>query len=127
MPGGGARERTKGARARATVAARGIDPRFAPVVAAFAGDRDVTCGGKGFGATGLKVNGKLFAMVTSKGAFVAKLPRTRVDELVGLGRGEYFDPGHGRRMTEWFATHRAAPSWIELAKEARRFVGGRGP
>lgn len=74
-----------------------VDPRFAPVVDAFARRRDVTYGGKGFGSSALKVNGKIFAMMTPEGTFVVKLPRPRVDELVRLGKGEAFDPGHGRR------------------------------
>jgi hypothetical protein len=101
-----------------------VDPRFAPVVRAFAKDRKVTTGGKGFGSTGLKVNGKLFAMVASKGKFVAKLPKERVAELVRLGRGEFFDPGHGRLMKAWVAIDGAPETWVELAREARRFVGG---
>jgi hypothetical protein len=38
-----------------------IDPRFRPVVDAFAQYRDVT-GGKMMSSYGLKVNGKIFAM-----------------------------------------------------------------
>ena len=101
-----------------------IDPRFSPVVAAFAKDRAVTYGGKGFGSTGLKVNGKLFAMMSSKGKFVAKLPKGRVAELVEQGKGEYFDPGHGRLMKEWVSLDGAPASWVGLAKEALRFVRG---
>ena len=92
-----------------------IDPKFAPVVAAFAKDPEVTYGGKGFGSTGLKVNGKLFAMISSKGKFVAKLPKDRVEELVRDGKGEYFDPGHGRLMKEWIALDGGAKSWLDLA------------
>jgi hypothetical protein len=110
--------------AKTSLAAPDVDPKFAPVVAAFAKDREVTYGGKGFGSTGLKVNGKLFAMISSKGKFVAKLPKDRVDELVRLGKGEYFDPGHGRLMKEWIAFDGGAKSWPDLAFEARRFVGG---
>ena len=101
-----------------------VDPRFAPIIATFAKDREVTYGGKGFGSTGLKVNGKLFAMISSKGKFVAKLPKDRVDELVRLGKGEYFDPGHGRLMKEWISLDGTPKSWPDLAVEARRFVGG---
>ncbi len=101
-----------------------IDPRFARVVDAFANDRQVTYGGKGFGSTGLKVNGKIFAMLSSNRQFVAKLPRARVDELVRLGKGKYFDPGHGRLMKEWVALGGATRSWVELAREAHRFVRG---
>jgi hypothetical protein len=103
-----------------------VDPRFAPVVAAFAKDRLVTTGGKGFGSTGLKVNGKLFAMIASKGKFVVKLPKARVAELVDGRKGEFFDPGHGRLMKEWIALDVAPHAWVALAQEARRFVGAAG-
>jgi len=67
------------------------EQQFAKVVRAFANDKDVTCGGgKGFGSGALKVRGKIFAMLSSKGQFVAKLPRERVDELVQLGIGQPF-------------------------------------
>jgi hypothetical protein len=79
-----------------------IELRFAPVVSAFAGIRTVSRGkGKGFGSGALKVNGKIFAMMSSKGEFVVKLPKERVDELLRSGQGERFDPGHGRLMKEW--------------------------
>jgi len=42
-----------------------VDPRFAPIDA-FASDRDVTYGGKGFGSSGLKVHGKLAAPIRFK-------------------------------------------------------------
>ena len=54
-----------------------VDPRFAPIVAAFRNDPAVTAG-KLFSAIGLKVHGKIFAMFP-KGEFVAKLPKARVD------------------------------------------------
>ena len=101
-----------------------VDPRFQPVVAAFAKDQSVTHGGKGFGSSGLKVNGKLFAFVSSKGQFVVKLPKLRVEELVRAGKAEHFDPGHGRRMKEWAAIESAMGDWIEFAREAHRFVRG---
>jgi len=98
-----------------------VDPRFAPVVEAFAKDRQVTCG-KMMASVGLKVNGKIFAMMV-KGRFVAKLPRERVDDLVRSGKGEYFDPRHdGRLMKEWIVLAGGTPPWIQLAKEAHRFV-----
>ena len=98
-----------------------VDPRFAPVIAAFVRDKAVTSG-KMMASVGLKVNGKIFAMM-SRGKFVAKLPKSRVDELVGTGVGEYFDPRQdGRLMKEWVAIGETKPSWIELAKEAHRFV-----
>ena len=101
-------------------AAPEVDPHFAAVVDAFARHRRVTRGGKGFGSTGLKVNGKLFALLSSRGKFVAKLPKRRADELVSAGNAEYFDPGHGRLMKEWVAVDSGGTSWVDLAKEAYR-------
>jgi hypothetical protein len=99
-------------------------PGFADLAAAFAGDRRVASGGAGFGANALKSGGKIFAMVTSKGEFVVKLSKTRVDALVAAGQGERFDPGHGRRMKEWLQLTRARPNWRALAEEALQFVSG---
>ena len=98
-----------------------VDPAFAPVVDAFATQRDVTYGGKGFGSAALKVNGKIFAMMSSKRQFVVKLPRDRVEHLTRLCQGEYFDPGQGRLMKEWLVCA-ATARWVELAREAYRFV-----
>ena len=98
----------------------GIDPRFAAVVEAFAKHRDVSAG-KLMASYGLKVHGKIFAMF-GRGKFVAKLPKERVDELVNGGKGERFDPGHGRPMKEWIAMPSERASWVELAMEAYEFV-----
>jgi hypothetical protein len=106
----------------AATATSGLDPAFAPIAQAFEGDGDVSIG-KMFGSVGLKVNGKVFAMVV-KGRFVAKLPKPRVDELVGAGRGEHFDPGHGKPMKEWVSVPTGKKPWLELAREAHQFVKG---
>lgn len=97
-----------------------VDTRFAPVVAAFAGDTEVSSGTM-MSAFGLKVNGKIFAMV-ARGRLVAKLPRTRVDGMVEAGQGERFDPGHGRRMKEWISVTAEDVAWVALAREAHHFV-----
>ena len=55
--------------------------------------------GHRFGASGLKVDGKTFAMV-SRGRLVFKLPKARVAELAAAGVGAPFGPGHGRLMKE---------------------------
>jgi len=101
--------------------AREVHPSFAPVVAAFAGDRDVSQKRMFSSDNVLNVNGKIFAMLV-KGKFVAKLPKQRVDELVSAGKGVYFDPGHGRLMKEWVAVGAGKVPWVELAREAYRFV-----
>jgi len=103
-----------------------VDPRFVPVMDAFARERSVSRGGgKGFGSRALKVNGKIFAMMASKGQFVVKLPKDRVGELVAAGKGGYFNPGHGRLMKEWIAVEAGRAAWLGLAREAYHFVKGK--
>lgn len=98
-----------------------IDPLFAPLLDALLRGSGVTQS-KMFGSPGLKVRGKVFAMLV-KGKLVVKLPRDRVDGLVASGKGDYFDPGHGRLMKEWVAVGPPAKAtWLALAKEAREFV-----
>jgi TfoX/Sxy family transcriptional regulator of competence genes len=97
-----------------------IDPRFAPVAAAFSKHRDVTAG-RMMSSYGLKVDGKIFAMY-GRDKFVAKLPKARVDALVDAGAGERFNPGHGRVMKEWIAIASHPEGWIDLATEAYNFV-----
>lgn len=97
-----------------------IDARFAPVVRAFDGIRGVTSG-KLFSSYGLKVNGKIFAMF-GRGRLVVKLPKERVDEMVGAGKAERFNPGHGRVMKEWAAFEGEEAQCVELAREAYEFV-----
>ena len=117
-------KKPKRSRTRVATTTDDVEPRFAEVIAAFARDRQVTTG-KMMASVGLKVNGKIFAML-SRGRFVAKLPKERVDELVQSGVGEYFDPRRdGRLMKEWIELHGTEPSWIELAKEAHHFVKGK--
>jgi len=112
---------------------RGItrtEHKFARVVEALRRDTGVTIGDKrGFGSGALKVNGKIFAMTSSKGKFVVKLPRNRVDELIARGDGQEFEPRPGRVMKEWLVLADGGTDWIELANEARDFVkrGGRQP
>jgi hypothetical protein len=95
------------------------------VVNAFADDRQVSLPGtgKGFGSGALKVNGKIFAMISSKGEFVVKLSEERVSELVAAGKGSRFDPGRGRVMKEWMVVTSDHAFWIPLAKEARKLLG----
>jgi hypothetical protein len=102
--------------------AQNVEESFAAVVTTLGKQAGVTMGGKGFGSSGLKYRGKLFAMISSKQQFVAKLSRERVDELVRLGQGERFDPGHGRLMKEWIAMAGHETTWIDLAREAYQHV-----
>lgn len=100
------------------------DAGYKKVIRAFSADKRVSVGeGKGFGSGGLKVDGKLFALVDSRGQFVVKLPKQRVGELRARGEGEAWDAGRGRVMSEWVAL-RSGGDWVSLAREARKFVGG---
>jgi len=98
-----------------------IAPSFAPVVAAFAGNRQVIRKRMFSSENVLTVHGKIFAMF-ARGKFVAKLPKERVDEIVNAGKGERFNPGHGRLMKEWVALETQRENWVALALEAYEFV-----
>jgi TfoX/Sxy family transcriptional regulator of competence genes len=103
------------------------EARFAAIVEALARKPCVTHSksrGRLFGASALKVHDKIFAMVSSGGQFVVKLPKARVDALVATGVGEHFDAKRGRPMKEWLEVRsESAEEWLELAREALEFVG----
>lgn len=104
--------------------------QFGRLVAAMLdrGRADTTYGAPGraeraFGATSLKANGRIFAML-AKGRLVVKLPAHRVEELVSSGIGERFDPGHGRIQKEWLAlASDDEAEWLARAIESEAFVG----
>jgi len=101
------------------------DAQMTAIAAALADQPDVSYGGQGFGSGALKVKGKIFAMRSSQGAFVVKLPRARVDELVAAGIGSRFDPGKGTLMKEWFVPDGGTQvALTRLAREALAYVGG---
>ena len=78
-----------------------------------------------FGSSALRVNGKIFAMV-SHGRLVLKMPARRVTELIGSGHGEAYDAGKGRPMREWVSMDPTRQDrWLELATESLEFVGSR--
>jgi hypothetical protein len=105
------------------------EQRYETLVARFAGEADVThddrtATARSFGVGALKTKGKIFAMLV-RGALVLKLPRLRVDALVDAGTATRFDAGKGTPMKEWAVlddSHSDA-DWLELAREARAFVG----
>src|SRR4030095_11047776 len=86
-----------------------LTPEFAALITEFTKRPRVTYGGRGVGARGLRVDGKIFAMLDSKGRFVVKVPRIRADALLGRGQAVHFEPVPGRPMKEWlFVTGRRA-------------------
>ena len=101
------------------------EERFAALVEELLNSPGVTppSEGKGFGSSGLKIQDKIFAML-SGGRLVVKLPKSRVDALVASGDGERFDPRkNGQRMKEWFVVEPASEvDWLALAREALAFV-----
>jgi hypothetical protein len=99
--------------------------RFAALVAALAGEPDVTppdtAGPRRFGSRALKVDGAAFAMVV-RDALVLKLPEDRVAALLADGRGGPFG-GRSRPYREWVALADGEPGTdLPLAREALDFV-----
>jgi TfoX/Sxy family transcriptional regulator of competence genes len=103
------------------------EAQFAAIVEALADMPGVTRskpGSRLFGSSSLKVHDKIFAMVSSSGEFVVKLPKARVDQLVAAGAGDRFDANRGRPMKEWLQMRSQSPrEWLQLAREALEFVG----
>ena len=101
--------------------AAAADPRLVAIAKAYASDTRVTMG-KSFSSIGLRVDGKIFAMVV-RDRLVVKLPKARVDALVASGVAERFEPGPGRVMKEWAVFAGTKPSWASLARESFEYVG----
>jgi hypothetical protein len=96
---------------------------FAALAARYAGDPDVEPG-TGFGSVpGLRVGGKIFAMLMD-GALVVKLPAERCTAIVEGGGARPLAVGR-RTMREWVVLDGAAPAaWPELADAAYACVRG---
>ena len=103
--------------------------RFAALAVALRAEPDVSVPSdepgspRGFGANGLKVRRKLFALLV-RDQLVVKLPRVRVDTLVAANEGERYDPRRdGRLMREWLCLRPTSKlDWLTLAREALEFV-----
>ena len=78
-----------------------------------------------FGASTLKVNGSIFAML-SRGSLVVKLPPDRVTQLIADGAGGPFDTGKDNILRAWLTVH-DEQDWPALAGEALAYVGGHTP
>lgn len=79
--------------------------------------------GKMLRSHGLKVDGKVFAMLV-EGALVVKLPKTRVDALIAAKEARPFVGSGGRVMKEWATIALPASRWEPIVREALGFVGG---
>ena len=70
----------------------------------------------------IKIKKKMFAMF-SKGNYVLKLPKSRVEELISSGNGLPYDPGNGKIMKKWvIIPEKYSSKWIEYASEAKKFA-----
>lgn len=96
---------------------------FEAVAKRFADDGDVQAG-TGFGSVrGLRVRGKIFAMLMD-GALVVKLPAQRCAAIVEGGGGRPLAVGR-RTMREWVVLEGVEPAaWPELADAAYAYVRG---
>jgi len=78
--------------------------------------------GRMFSTEGLRVRGKVFACVTSRGELMLKLPAARIDGLVAAGTAERVVMRE-RAMREWVAVDVAhATDWAPLVGEAFAFL-----
>lgn len=89
-------------------------------------DSDVTQSKqRGFGS-GIRVRGKVFAMLV-KDRLVVKLPQQRVIALIAAGEGEPYYYGNGRVTKEWVTVAPAFEAeWLPLAREAMAFAASKG-
>lgn len=59
----------------------------------------------------------------SKGNYVVKIPKERVEELIFSGEGLPYDPGNGKIMKEWvIIPEKLSEKWIEYASESKKFA-----
>jgi hypothetical protein len=97
--------------------------RFAAIQSEYADDPRVTMG-TGFGPKlGMRVDGRIFAMLVH-GGIALKLPRDRVQTLVDTGAGRQFGMGKKRPMKEWVSIAVDASDARVLVAEAYAFAGG---
>ncbi len=101
-----------------------IEDRFAALVEELTPIPEVSPPGlgRGFGATALRYENKIFAMLAWE-RLVVKLPRQRVTALVAAGEGVPFDANKGTLMKEWFSLDPDSElAWSPLAREALHFL-----
>jgi TfoX/Sxy family transcriptional regulator of competence genes len=106
--------------------ASGDDAAFRRLAERFAGQDGVTLPDAkrgAFGANGLKVDGRIFAM-SVRGALAVKLPAADVEAALASGQGQRLAMGAGRVMKEWLLVSTPERRWYQLAERARAFVEG---
>ena len=78
--------------------------------------------GSMFGSEGIRIRGKVFAIVGHAGDLIVKLPTERIDELIGESAGKRLVMAQ-RPMREWMRVdRRRSDRWRAIAAEAYDFV-----
>ncbi len=78
---------------------------------------------RGFGS-GLRVGGKVFAMLV-KSKLAVKLPPNSIEELLAKGEGELYESG-GRPTKDWIVVEsNSQERWLSLAQEAMEYVAAK--
>ena len=70
---------------------------------------------------GLKVNGKVFALLVDD-RLVVKVPAKQASALVAAGEAEAFRSGGGRTMREWVSVAPDREAWRRLMADAIAYV-----
>ena len=100
------------------------DAEFESLARRFLAEPDVDAGTGFGGSPGVRVEGRIFAMLVRR-RLVVKLPAGRCRELVDAGVAQSLAVGE-RVMKEWIeVTADDRQLWQDLAGEAYAFVGGR--
>lgn len=95
---------------------------FQTIAKTFLKDATVTQA-KMFGSPGLRVSGKVFAF-SWKGRLVVKLSEQRVQQLVGSGGAQLFDPGHGSVSRRWPSSGRPGGLSTSTPTRGRGWAAG---
>ncbi|HEV2774185.1 MAG TPA: hypothetical protein VGV90_01205 [Solirubrobacteraceae bacterium] len=101
------------------------DPQtaFETLAGEFLAEPDVEAGTGFGGSPGIRVNGRIFAMLVRR-RLVVKLPAARCQELSEAGRAAPLTMGK-RSMREWIEMLDDDPqAWRQVAADAYAYVGG---
>lgn len=93
---------------------------FDEVAAEYLSRRDVSVG-RMLRSDGLKVNGKVFALLVDD-RLVVKVPAKEASALVAAGEAEAFQSGGGRTMREWVSVAPDRDAWRRLMADAVAYV-----
>lgn len=98
------------------------DARLAALAEPYLARPDVDWG-RMFSTEGLRVRGKVFALVNHEGNLMAKIPESRADELVAAGSAQRVVM-RDREMREWVEVHYDAgeDAWAQVVADAHALL-----